>query len=108
MNTSRPVQNLFDRVPKLGPRAFVAPSANVVGDVTLGADASVFYNSVIAGAFRWVYQRCAAKSRRVADHEASARKERARREVEEPPSRRGRWRGRRGGRGEGKSVVLIW
>src|SRR5690606_25030661 len=36
-----------DTFPRLGARAFVAPDAVLVGDVTLGDDASVFFQSVL-------------------------------------------------------------
>ena len=38
---------LGDRVPAVDPTAFVAPSAVVVGDVTLGPRASVWYGAVV-------------------------------------------------------------
>jgi carbonic anhydrase/acetyltransferase-like protein (isoleucine patch superfamily) len=38
---------LGDRVPAVDPAAFVAPSAVVVGDVTLGPRASVWYGAVV-------------------------------------------------------------
>lgn len=38
-----------DSVPVLGPRAFVAPSADVIGGVELGEDASVFFQCVLRG-----------------------------------------------------------
>jgi carbonic anhydrase/acetyltransferase-like protein (isoleucine patch superfamily) len=38
-----------DREPKVDPTAFVAPGARVVGDVELGAGASVWFNAVIRG-----------------------------------------------------------
>lgn len=47
MNRHRPVLSLFDKVPNVGQDAFVAPSATVVGDVTLGPQSSVFYGSVL-------------------------------------------------------------
>lgn len=60
--------NLFDKAPVVGEGAFVAPSAAVIGSVTLGPKASVFYNSVLRGAspapapcpcclahFRWAF-----------------------------------------------------
>lgn len=37
------------RVPTIDPTAFVADGARVVGDVALGADASVWYNAVVRG-----------------------------------------------------------
>lgn len=36
-----------DKFPALGARAFVAPDATLVGDVTLGEDSSVFFQSVL-------------------------------------------------------------
>ncbi len=36
-----------DRFPVIGPRAFVAPDATLIGDVTLGEDASVFFQCVL-------------------------------------------------------------
>jgi carbonic anhydrase/acetyltransferase-like protein (isoleucine patch superfamily) len=38
-----------DKQPKLGERVFVAPSADVIGQVTLGADASIFFQCVLRG-----------------------------------------------------------
>ncbi len=35
--------------PKIHPTAFIAPSAEVMGDVTLGARSSVFYQAVLRG-----------------------------------------------------------
>ncbi|WP_018546715.1 gamma carbonic anhydrase family protein [Streptomyces sp. LaPpAH-108] len=37
------------REPKIDPDAFVAPTASVIGDVTLGAGASVWYGAVVRG-----------------------------------------------------------
>ena len=50
VNRHRSLAPLAGRLPSLGRDAFVAPSAAVVGDVTLGAGASVFYGAVIRGA----------------------------------------------------------
>ncbi|HEX2251228.1 MAG TPA: gamma carbonic anhydrase family protein [Gemmatimonadales bacterium] len=36
-------------MPNIHPSAFVAPTAAVMGDVTLGEDASVWYNAVLRG-----------------------------------------------------------
>ncbi|MDP6346674.1 MAG: gamma carbonic anhydrase family protein [Alphaproteobacteria bacterium] len=38
-----------ERQPKLDPRAFVAPGAYVIGEVEMGALASVWYNCVVRG-----------------------------------------------------------
>ncbi len=35
--------------PKLGERVFIAPSADIIGQVTLGDDASVFFQCVLRG-----------------------------------------------------------
>jgi carbonic anhydrase/acetyltransferase-like protein (isoleucine patch superfamily) len=39
----------LDHHPVLGERVFVAPSADVIGQVTLGADSSVFFQCVLRG-----------------------------------------------------------
>jgi carbonic anhydrase/acetyltransferase-like protein (isoleucine patch superfamily) len=44
-----PVYAYGDRLPRIDPTAFVAPGARVVGDVTLGAHASVWFNAVLRG-----------------------------------------------------------
>jgi hypothetical protein len=41
--------NLGDKVPKLAPCAFVAPSASVIGQVTVGKGASIWYGSILRG-----------------------------------------------------------
>jgi gamma-carbonic anhydrase len=38
-----------DKTPRLGERVFVAPDAVVLGEVSLGAESSVWYGSVIRG-----------------------------------------------------------
>jgi carbonic anhydrase/acetyltransferase-like protein (isoleucine patch superfamily) len=38
---------LGERVPQIDPEAFVAPGATIVGDVTIGARASVWYGTVV-------------------------------------------------------------
>ena len=38
-----------DLQPKIDPSAFVAPGAIVIGDVTIGAESSVWYNVVLRG-----------------------------------------------------------
>ena len=47
----RTVMNLFDKSPGLPSSAFVAPSASVIGDVTVGEKSSVWYNTVLRGAW---------------------------------------------------------
>lgn len=44
-----PIYAHGDLVPRLGPDVFVAPNATVVGDVVLGAAASVWFGAVIRG-----------------------------------------------------------
>jgi len=38
-----------DMFPHIDPRAWVAPSADIIGDVTIGADSSVWFGAVIRG-----------------------------------------------------------
>nr|AJW81216.1 gamma type carbonic anhydrase [Lobosphaera incisa] len=45
----RPVMNLSTRKPDVQPSAFVAPSASVIGQVTLGKNSSVWYGCVLRG-----------------------------------------------------------
>lgn len=49
LNRHRTVSNLFDLQPAVAPNAFIAPSATVVGDVSIGAGSSVWYGSVLRG-----------------------------------------------------------
>jgi carbonic anhydrase/acetyltransferase-like protein (isoleucine patch superfamily) len=44
-----PLYPFEGRLPSIDPTAFVAPSAAVIGDVELGADASVWYHCVLRG-----------------------------------------------------------
>ncbi len=45
----------FDgRVPQVGRRVFLAPSAEVIGEVTLEDDASVWFNVVLRGDIHWI------------------------------------------------------
>lgn len=43
------VMGIGGREPEVDPEAFVAPTASVIGDVTLGAGASVWYGAVVRG-----------------------------------------------------------
>ena len=43
------IYQLDDLVPEVDPSAFVADSAQVIGDVNLGADSSVWFGTVIRG-----------------------------------------------------------
>jgi gamma-carbonic anhydrase len=40
--------------PRFGDRVFVAPTATVLGDVTIGDDASVWFNCVLRGDVNWI------------------------------------------------------
>ncbi len=46
-----PVNNLS---PKFGNHCFIAPNATIVGDVTMGEDCSVWFNSVIRGDVNYI------------------------------------------------------
>jgi serine acetyltransferase len=46
----RSVMSVSRKAPSIGEGAFVAPSAAVIGDVTLGKRASVWYGCVLRGA----------------------------------------------------------
>lgn len=41
-------------VPRFGGRVFVAPTATLLGDVEIGDDASIWFNSVIRGDVNWI------------------------------------------------------
>lgn len=45
----RTIQNLIDKVPKVPASAFVAPSASIIGNVTIGENSSVWYGCVLRG-----------------------------------------------------------
>ena len=49
MNFEERLKRYFSRSPAVHPTAFVAPGAVVIGDVTLGEESSVWYNTVIRG-----------------------------------------------------------
>ena len=44
-----PVHPFNGRIPRIDPDAWVAPGAQVIGDVELGAGASIWYNVVVRG-----------------------------------------------------------
>lgn len=50
VNRARSVMNLYNKVPEVSKSAFVAPSALVSGQVSIGSNSSVFYGSVLRGA----------------------------------------------------------
>ena len=49
MNFEERFERYFARTPDVHPTAFIAPGAVVIGDVTLGEESSVWYNTVIRG-----------------------------------------------------------
>ena len=42
-----PIYRLGDRIPKIHPTAFIADNATIIGDATIGENASVWFNVVI-------------------------------------------------------------
>ena len=44
-----PIFAVGDKVPRIHPSAFIAPTASIVGDVTIHEDASVWYGAVVRG-----------------------------------------------------------
>ena len=49
LSRHRPIMGIYERVPKKDPTAFVAPSASVIGDVSIGKGSSVWYSAVVRG-----------------------------------------------------------
>lgn len=49
LSRHRRLMNLYDKKPSLGLDTFVAPSASVIGAVTLGKRSSVWYSAVLRG-----------------------------------------------------------
>ena len=43
-----------DKIPDLVRAAFIAPGAVVIGDVTLGEDASIWYQATVRGDINWI------------------------------------------------------
>ena len=48
-NARMPIRAYLDHLPVLGERVYVDPAANVIGDVVIGDDASVWPNTVVRG-----------------------------------------------------------
>lgn len=46
-----PLFSFEGKSPKIHPSAFIAPTANIIGDVTIEENASVWYNAVVRGDF---------------------------------------------------------
>lgn len=49
MPSSPPLLPYLDRLPAIGPRVFIADTARVIGDVTLGEGSSVWFGAVVRG-----------------------------------------------------------
>ena len=49
MNLPQQLARHLGKTPHTAPAAFVAPNATVLGDVTLGAQSSVWYGAVLRG-----------------------------------------------------------
>jgi carbonic anhydrase/acetyltransferase-like protein (isoleucine patch superfamily) len=49
MNLTEQLQRHLDATPRIHPTAFVAPGADVIGDVTLEEESSVWFQSVLRG-----------------------------------------------------------
>ncbi|WP_069132350.1 gamma carbonic anhydrase family protein [Rhodohalobacter halophilus] len=48
------VYKFLDKSPQFEDSVFVAPSADIIGDVTIGADSSIWFNSTIRGDVNWI------------------------------------------------------
>ena len=48
------IRNFLDKHPKIDPTAFVAENAVIIGDVEIGAGASVWYNCVLRGDVNYI------------------------------------------------------
>lgn len=44
----------FGRSPQVGADCFVAPTADIIGDVTMGAQCSIWYQAVLRGDVNWI------------------------------------------------------
>ncbi|WP_248960185.1 gamma carbonic anhydrase family protein [Sphaerisporangium perillae] len=49
-----PIYALGDQVPRIHPDAYVHPDAVVIGDVRIGAEASIWPTAVLRGDFGWI------------------------------------------------------
>jgi carbonic anhydrase/acetyltransferase-like protein (isoleucine patch superfamily) len=49
LNRHRTVMNLGEKIPGMTTSTFVAPSASVIGDVTIGPGSSIWYGSILRG-----------------------------------------------------------
>lgn len=51
--TSTPFPGL-DKEPRLGKGVYIAPTATLIGDVTVGGNASIWFNAVVRGDVNWI------------------------------------------------------
>jgi carbonic anhydrase/acetyltransferase-like protein (isoleucine patch superfamily) len=49
MNLSAQLQRYLDATPQIHPSAFIAPGADIIGDVTLAEESSVWFQTVLRG-----------------------------------------------------------
>ncbi|MCC5913472.1 MAG: gamma carbonic anhydrase family protein [Balneolaceae bacterium] len=48
------IYEFLNRSPQFDDSVFVAPSADIIGDVTIGADSSIWFNATIRGDVNWI------------------------------------------------------
>lgn len=48
------IRSFQGMAPRIGSRVFVAPDATVIGDVAIGDDASIWFQSVLRGDVHWI------------------------------------------------------
>lgn len=48
------IYEFLDRKPDYDDSVFIAPSADIIGDVTLGSESSVWFNTTIRGDVNWI------------------------------------------------------
>ncbi|MGM0587980.1 MAG: gamma carbonic anhydrase family protein [Bacteroidota bacterium] len=48
------IYEFLDRSPQYGESVFVAPSADIIGDVTIGEQSSIWFNTTIRGDVNWI------------------------------------------------------
>jgi carbonic anhydrase/acetyltransferase-like protein (isoleucine patch superfamily) len=48
------ILSVLDKTPRFGKNCFVAPNATVVGDVEMGDDCSIWFNSVVRGDVHYI------------------------------------------------------
>lgn len=49
LSRHRRIMNLYDKIPKIGKKTFIAPSASVIGEVEVGEGTSIWYGAVLRG-----------------------------------------------------------